>query len=273
MHALLVRVGIDLTSGGWNAPVNNNTTDPVYDFVYVPIPEGRQVCPEHRTTYDEFNKYCDCEEFEKRLPPDKLKGKNVHLDPDFYELSYGDVDGCDFSSKKTHHRGKPIRELNDGDILAFYAGLKPIKREPEEDRLVYAIIGLYIVDGKPISAKDLVNKGERGRNAHTRGQYNDADIIVFGKREDEKSGRLTKCIPIGKRRGKGKQYRLTEKLRDRWGGLRVKDKGGNRTEVNDAWIQRSVRLPYIGNPTAFYEWFLEELDKWHIRLVPRNNLD
>lgn len=272
MKALLVRVGIDSKSGHWNAPINTDTRD----FVYVPIPEGRQVCPEYRTTYNEFNKYCDCEEFGKRLPPDELKGKNVHLDPDFCELTYGDVDGYDLSSRKINRRGKPIRELNDDDILVFYAGLEPVKSEPKEDRLIYAIIGLYIVDGKPISAKDLVNKGERGKNAHTRGEYNEneqADIIVFGKREGNKSGRLTKCIPIGKRRGKGKQYRLTEKLRDRWGGLWVKDRWGNLSEVNDAWIQRSVRLPYIGNPAAFYEWFLEEMDKWHIRLVPRNNLD
>lgn len=253
MNALLVRVGIDSTkeSGGWNAPISTDTND----FVYVPIAEGRQICPKYRRTYDEFNRHC--EKLGECLP-DRFNDKNAHLDPDFFHLTYGDIDGKDVSTGKTNRKGKPIRELNDADILVFYAGLKPIKHEPEEDRLVYAIIGLYIIDGKPISAKDLVYKGERDKNAHTRGQYNEADIIVLAKRGG-KSGRLEKCIRISKRRGKGKQYRVTEKLLHEWGGLSVKD----------GWIQRSAVLPRFCDPDRFYEWFIEQ----NIRLVERNNLD
>ena len=266
--ALLIRVGIDYTCGAWNAPMDPHTRE----FAYVPIPEnpGTVVYPEYNSTYEDFKE--PCEKIGCPIPSKVLECPSVHLDPDFSELTYGDVDGKDVSTGRIHHRGKPIRELNDGDILVFYAGLEPVKRGPEEDRLVCAIIGLYVVDDKPISAIDLVIRGERPRNAHARRDCNEADIIVLAKR-DGKSGRLTKCIPIGKRRGKGKQYRLTEDLRDKWGGLWVENRCGKTSKVNDGWIQRSVNLPAIGNPTAFYDWFLEELDNGDIQLVEENNLD
>jgi len=259
MKALLVRVGIDSEYGVWNAPVNPSTGE----FAYVPIPEtgdkkGKPIFyPGCETTYEQFK--APCEKFGKahELPP-KFDDWYAHLDPDFLNLTYGDIDGKDVSTGKTNRSGKHIRELNDGDILVFYAGLKPIKREPEEDRLVYAIIGLYIIDGKPISAKDLIYKGERCKNAHTRRQYSEADIdiIVLAKRGGE-SGRLEKCIPIGKRRGKGKQYRVTEELLGKWGGLKVKD----------GWIQRKGTLPWFCNPEKFYKWFKNQ----NIQLVASNN--
>jgi hypothetical protein len=43
----------------------------------------------------------------------------MHLDPDFQNLTYGD---------RGDRRGKEISQLKEGDFLAFYAGLRPIKK-------------------------------------------------------------------------------------------------------------------------------------------------
>jgi hypothetical protein len=40
MKGVLVRIGIDSTCGGWNAPLDPRTGR----FAYVPIPEGDDAC-------------------------------------------------------------------------------------------------------------------------------------------------------------------------------------------------------------------------------------
>ncbi len=238
MKALLVRVGIDSTSGKWNAPVNPVT----YEFAYVPIPEdeGRKkdgtkkkpIRPGYGRPYEQF-KICN-QRFGQNIP-EKLLRKNVyaHLDPDFSNLTYGDE----------NQRGKRIRELKEDDIVVFYAGLRSTEptTEPERKRkLLYALIGLYVVD-KVIPA-ELLSEKDWDKNAHTRRNPDKTDIIVFAK-SGGLSGRLEQCIPIGEYRGKA--YRVTCELLDEWDGLGVKN----------GYIQRSGTLPWFCNPKKFYEWF------------------
>jgi hypothetical protein len=235
MKALLVRVGIDSSkkSGGWNAPV-----DPVtYEFAYVPILEQGEVIPEYKRTYEQFKAIC--KKLGNPLPPKFMnKYTYAHLDPDFSYLTYGDE----------RKRGKRIRELEEDDIVAFYAGLR--STEPERN-LIYALIGLYVVD-KIISAK-LISEKDRDKNAHTRKQPDKTDVIVFAK--PGLSGRLERCIPIGENRSKA--YRVTCGLLGEWGGLCVKN----------GFIQRSGTLPWFCNPEKFYKWFRNQ----NIRLVKCNN--
>jgi len=113
MEAFLVRVGIDSSkeSGEWNAPV-----DPItHEFAYVPILEQREIYPEYKRTYELF--IMPCGKLNKPLPS-KFMDKNfhAHLDPDFSELTYGDIGGKDVCGK-TNHRGKPLRELKEKDKL------------------------------------------------------------------------------------------------------------------------------------------------------------
>lgn len=239
MKAFLVRVGIDLTpkSGRWVAPVDLQT----HKFAYVPIienetRESKPIRDGYGTVYDEFK--AACESLGKQLPQELLK-QHSHLDPDFRYLTYGDEKS----------RGKPLRGLASGDILVFYAALRPVK--PCKDKLTYALIGLYVVD-RWTPAKE-VPKGDWHKNAHTRREPDSTDIVVFGKQG--LSGRLERCIPIGRwRRG---AYRITEELMDEWGGVSVK--GG--------WIQRSAVLPQFDSPQKFYDWF----KKQNVGLVPKNN--
>lgn len=238
MQALLVRVGIDLSkkSGVWNAPVNPDTGE----FAYVPILENegngkKKIRPGYEVSYEQFK--VPCQKLGKKLLP-RFYDKRAHLDPDFEYLTYGDEGD----------RGKPIWELANGDILAFYASLCPVK--PCNQKLIYALIGLYVVDRiKPA----LKIRKDWHTNAHTRRNPDETDIVVFAK--PGLSGRLEQYIPIGGFRNGA--YRVTNELLSEWGGLSVKE----------GYIQRSAKLPSFCDPDKFYEWF----QKQHIRLVARNN--
>jgi len=240
MKALLVRVGIDLSkdSGIWNAPVNDVTGE----FAYVPIIENetkgkKRIRSGYEISYDQFDG--PCQKLSKELPS-RFRNECAHLDPDFQYLTYGDEG----------NKGAQLENLVEGDILAFWAGLSLAKARPRE--LIYALIGLYVVAQKPVYAKNIPPK-DWHRNAHTRRQFLEDDIVVFG-RHDGTSGRLKRCIRIGGYRDNG--YRVDCDLWDAWGGLR----GGDR-------IQRGPHRSFCF-PDRFYEWF----KKQSIPLVEKNNL-
>lgn len=245
MKAVLVRIGVDQAYGRWNAPVDANG-----HFVYVPIPEkyGTQFHPGLERRYDEIlpslSSFCakhDCDlTNDLRFPPELLS-HSMHLDPDFEHLTYGD---------KGLVRGAEMRNMTCGDLVIFYAGLKPIHRC--EHKLVYALIGMYVVN----SVADVASiPSEKWReNAHVRKiKRGESDIIIFAK--PELSGRFNRCVPIGEWR-KG-AYRVRQNVLDAWGGLSVKD----------GFIQRSAVPPLLQNPRKFLSWF--ELQ--NVQLTRRNN--
>src|SRR5262245_49701223 len=95
MKALLVRIGVDQTYGGWNAPVNA-----AGEFVYVPIPENSDKLfhPGLERRYGEvlpalygFCRDHGCDLWEDLKFPWELQKFPMHLDPDFEHLTYGDV--------------------------------------------------------------------------------------------------------------------------------------------------------------------------------------
>src|SRR5438874_1481773 len=83
-NGLFYRVAIDSQSGGWNAPASLDGS-----FCYVPIPDaatgGRGAMFDH--AYDEFIPSVAALGGEW---PRNLRGL-CHLDPDFAQLTYGDV--------------------------------------------------------------------------------------------------------------------------------------------------------------------------------------
>ena len=93
MKAILVRIGVDHAYGAWNAPVEPRTGQ----FVFVPIPDGaRKECsPGHARGYDEI--IAPLAEFAEKFNvrglrcPERLRQRNMHLDPDFCHLTYGDT--------------------------------------------------------------------------------------------------------------------------------------------------------------------------------------
>src|SRR5438874_702390 len=101
MRGLLVRVGADQSEGGgwWNGPVDSSTGK----FAYVPIPETKPIRSGFGKPYALVAN--DVQRLGRKLPMG-FANANMHLDPDFSHLTYGDQ----------AERAKQIQsKLNKGD--------------------------------------------------------------------------------------------------------------------------------------------------------------
>jgi hypothetical protein len=244
MKALLIRIGVDKKAGKCNAPVNPKTGE----FVYVPIPDSKkkQYTRGDRHQYSEVGTSLDRFATQQGLVPpeialpEKLQQRNMHLDPDFDQLTYGD-------NGKEH--GLRLWELRPGDLVVFYAGLRSIARPK---KLLYALVGLFVVE--EVVAATAVQPERRHENAHTRWtKISKKDVVVRG--QTERSGRLDRCIRIGEFRNRA--YRVSPPIENAWGGL----------EVKDGFIQRNLVPPWFRDAEKFYDWFVRQ----RITLVQRNN--
>jgi hypothetical protein len=194
-------------------------------FVYVPIPESKAVRNGMERPYALVAASVRTLGVELPLA---LSNQNMHLDPDFSHLTYGDQG----------ERAKQIRaKIDKGDLLVFYAGLADIN---PASRLVYAIIGLYVI--AEVVAAIGVPRARWDENAHTRRILppDSNDIVV--RAQPAISGRLERCIPIGAFRNGA--YRVTQPTLAQWGGI----------SVLNGYLQRSARLPEFLNAAKFYEW-------------------
>lgn len=245
MRGYLVRIGIDQAYGRWNAPANPVTGE----FVYLPITDGpsKQYSPGLKRSYREFlrpfanfsAKYPQCNPKHVTLPGELLHS-NLHLDPDFEYLTYGDNGAM---------RGSGVASLQRGDIVVFYAGLRSIARQ---SRLVYALVGILVVD--EVVLANSVEPNRRKENAHTRWTpISPVDIVVRGQRR--LSGRFDRCLPIGEWRDRA--YRVRKDVEEMWGGL----------SVTDGYIQRSAVPPSFLSAQQFYTWFRKQ----KVVLLERNN--
>lgn len=234
MKGLLVRVGIDSTDGGWNAPVRVGSGE----FAFVTITETKPLREGLARSYDEFHPVLI--PFNQRLP-EILHGKPTHLDPDFDHLTYGDQG----------QRGQRVSGLGCSDLLAFFAAMRPVDGPARP--LVYAIIGLYVI--KEVVRACDVSQAHWAQNAHTRRVPGKTDIVVHA--QPKVSGRLRRCIPIGEYRDRA--YRVRRDLLEAWGGL----------DIRDGYVQRSVRLPAFLDADRFYRWFLKQKPE----LIAANNLN
>ena len=165
----------------------------------------------------------------------------MHLDPDFDMLTYGD-DGA--------RRGAGIREMQQGDLLVFYGGLRPI--HDCGHKLIYALLGLYVV-AEVAPATSMPAKCWH-ENAHVRRRsIRPTDIVVRAK--PKLSGRFERCIPIGEWREGA--YRVRKDVLNAWGGL----------SVRDGYIQRSAVPPQFHKPASFLKW----LEKQAASFIGGNN--
>lgn len=229
---LLVRVGIDQTFGGYNAPINPKTND----YIYMPIPQGEDdFRPEMRTSYDDLLPYFEtwCQKNNTKIEfPQNLIGKSTHLDPDFDFSTYGD---------QATGRGLRVGDLKEGDFLSFFASFKPTSMCGHN--LIYALFGIMVVD-KVLRVAD-VPKETLHTNAHTRiNNMTNEHFVVFAN--PNSSGRFNKAIPIGEFRNGA--YRVINDTLDKWGDIGVKD----------GFIQRSVCPPWFNKPEQFLEWLTSQ---------------
>jgi hypothetical protein len=245
MRGILVRVAIDQAFGKWNGPVDPDTRE----FVYVSIPDT-ELRAGLETPYalaqralGDFaaNRVVDARACEL---PVALGGSQMHLDPDFGHLTYGDKEA----------RGRDIAGFAAGDVIVFYSGLRPCRPIAQKaGKLVYAIIGIFRVD-EVVRVDDVV-PSRWHENAHTRrATHRPTDVIVRGQKGA--SGRLRRCMPIGEYRDRA--YRVRHDLLDAWGDL----------TVTDGYIHRSAVPPRFLKPEQFLKWF----DAQQPELLAVNNL-
>ncbi|OFW01122.1 MAG: hypothetical protein A3I61_19355 [Acidobacteria bacterium RIFCSPLOWO2_02_FULL_68_18] len=244
MRGYLIRIGVDQAFGGWNAPMNPETNE----FVYVPIPESRPMPTELATPYTLV--LAALGRFEQKHPlatprqvhlPRNLVPANMHLDPDFQHLTYGD---------SGIRRGKGLTDLGPDDVVVFYSGLKPVVACAH--RLVYALVGLYRV-AEAVRVHS-VHPPRWSENAHTRCvDRESSDVILRAK--PGLSGRLKQCIPIGEFRDRA--YRVERGILADCGGL----------SCRDGYLQRSAVLPTLLDPESFMQWFESQAPE----LVTSNN--
>lgn len=248
MKAIMIRVGIDKSSGGWNARCNLENRD----FVYVPVPSEAGYADPSMDRYYAEDVTEALERFSTRNQchvsmPASLRGKSAHLDPDFRVgyLSYGSYPIIEGSGKK-YQQGVAMRELSPGDYVIFYNSMQPVSKPDKTGNLVYGIIGILKVRSvKQVS--DITDEAEIQANIHTRRPYRvPTDVVVYG--EPEKSGRLEKYLPIGvyEARKKKSQYYIKQSLADEWGG------------VSHKYIQRAMNPVNLHNPIRFFEWWEQQ---------------
>jgi hypothetical protein len=193
MKALLLRVGIDKGRGG--------TLGPIFDdgsFEFVPIPE--QLPSSGAATYNDR-----IGRFGKRLStyvPLGIKNAPMHEDPEFITNTYGD------QTIKRYY----LLKLSKGDLLAFYAGLRPFATDRFKEALY--IIGYFSVK-RVINFNNLSNverEGLRqrcGNNAHIKRRGTlDNLVVVVG---DKNSGLLKTALLISEKKA-NKAGRLTDAL-------------------------------------------------------------
>lgn len=177
-----MRVGIDQAFGGWNAPVDPET----HEFVYVPIPD-RDLRPNLATRYasvaDALRAFAGARVTDEkaRAVPVDLATQEMHLDPDFRWLTYGD----------TNRRGKGFAEFDRDDVVVFYAGLRPCRASDQRSgKLIYAIIGIYRV--AEVVRLSTVSESRWHENAHTRRTSHVGDDVIV-RASPRVSGRLRTC--------------------------------------------------------------------------------
>jgi hypothetical protein len=174
---LLLRVGMDLGFGGLGPLFPDGT------FEYVPIPESETT--ERPLFFRDIPARSGGSV--TRFVPARHRNGPAHYDPEFKTFTYGDP--------TKNKRGQLLR-LRSGDILVFYAGLRP--PEQIQGSKLY-IIGYLIV--RQIHAITRLTPWPRPEferlwgNAHFRRNKGDEDLVVV-EGDPARSRLLTRAVPL-----------------------------------------------------------------------------
>jgi Nucleotide modification associated domain 3 len=164
MKALLLRVGIDKGSGGTYGPIFNDGS-----FEFVPIPETYRSCT--AATYGERIGRTG-KPLSTYVPP-ALRHVPMHDDPEFETRTYGDP-----SAKRRY-----LLQLAEGDLLVFYAGLKPFDHDNAEYPEALYFVGYFtidqVIDFNWLSASERsANRQRYPYNAHIKRGYAFENLVI-----------------------------------------------------------------------------------------------
>lgn len=173
MTVLLIGIGADSDNTRPVPPLNEDGS-----FDYLPIPETE---PSTGPTYDEFhlsNSNESALDFVEKIRPggdgewiedrEIIADMHLHHDPNFAELTYGDVAG-------TSKGNKIHSDLEPGDLIGFYTGL-------QSDYKHRYIIGYYCVDGIDNSPENHPDNAH-GRRVEAAGDPKHDDVVIVDGRD------------------------------------------------------------------------------------------
>ena len=161
--ALLLRVGIDSGCGGTFGPIFPDGT-----FEYVPIPESSQyVSPRSLYFRDLPARHGGTL---AQYVPARYHEAAAHYDPEFETFTYGDP---------TRNKRTQLLRLDNGDLLVFYAGLRPVGSRTASRLYIIGYFTVAFVEN--INATNfwpLTNSPHLLGNAHLRRNRPDDGLVV-----------------------------------------------------------------------------------------------
>ena len=267
MSVLLVGIGADTT--------NCTPTPPVFDdgrFEYIPIPErsGPSGTTEHRTYGNTPLQHADTSlaGFVERIYPtgqptsrrtgDAIANWPLHHDPNLEALSYGET----ISRASYVHR---LRDMEPGDVVAFYTGLQAAANGPRHRYLIGAFTVNMVFDCQRIpyngshrplrelpKATRTAHMESLAENAHAKrflatGELlapDDGVVIVDGR---EPGKRFERAVQISADGG-GPHYYLRDELEEKW---QPESTGDARTSTYLGGIKPAILLDI--SPASFWE--------------------
>jgi hypothetical protein len=186
VKALFLRVGIDKGCGGCLAPIYHDGS-----FEYIPIPE-EQPTSENRTYKDLQGRKV---ESLASLLPARLHQKFPHFDPEFETFTYGDP---------AVNKSRQLLRLSPGDLLVFYAGLKPYKsQDPSRLYIIgyFTISHIHNFNENAESPDKLMIAGRLRNNAHMKRINRDRGLVI-AEGDPARSILLRKALPFGDSRNR-----------------------------------------------------------------------
>lgn len=187
MKAMLLRVGIDKSSDGVLSPIFSDGS-----FEYIPLSEKDENSIEKRT----YKEIVGRKGYQlSYYLPEKVAIREVHLDPEFNAFTYGD------EGRKAVY----LRNLMPGDLLVFYAGLRPYENDRYSEALY--IIGYFVImdiidfkdKHKPDNKYSIKNIRQKyPSNSHPKRSDVRDMVLVVGDPEESKI--LDKAIIISQKK-------------------------------------------------------------------------
>jgi len=221
MKALLLRIGIDKGTDGTLGPIFEDES-----FEFIPMSESDLHSKENRTYKNTIGRHG--ESFATYLPK-RIENRILHDDPEFETSTYGDA-----TAKRSY-----LLKLQNGDLLAFYAGLQPFNNDKFNTALY--LIGYFTVEGvidfNQLSKTDIETSYKLySNNAHIKRSRPPTDlVIVVGNKRSSRL--LSKAVPISQSKPdkSGKPTQAVSEEMERLLGI-------------SGFIQRSMPPRFITNP-------------------------
>lgn len=232
MQVVLLRVGIDTGSGGILGPLFSDSS-----FEFVPIPDGLGV--DHRTYGNTMGRHGrHLIDYFPAGMRERMRQQPMHVDPEFETYTYGDP---------TLLKGR-LRELERGDLLVFYVGLKGY--DCERPPALY-MVGYFEVEVacRATVFSDGTLQTLFGANFHVMhpqvfAAQRDRLVLVKGTSASRRFERAVPISEVGPDKSGGRIHVLSKEMREHFG-----DWGGH------VGIQRSsprwVAPEYVDRAAAF----------------------